>query len=88
MNKIDKFETWARKTYSPKETPWKRPALFILSLVIFTACVIAGYMQVHYQWTNNGVWIVIGLFGFLSLIGVFVSIKCKDFWVALVFGGI
>jgi hypothetical protein len=87
MNKIDKFEAWARETYKPKEAPWKRPALLILSLII-TACVIAAYTQIHYQWTNNGVWLVIVLFSFLSIIGVFVSIKCKDFWVALVFGGV
>ena len=88
MNKLNNFEAWAKKTYNPKEAPWKRPVLFVLSLVISIACAIAAYMQINYQWTNNGVWLVIGLFSFLSITGLFVSVKCKDFWVALVLGGI
>jgi len=88
MNRLNAFEAWAKKTYNPQEASWKRPALFILSLVICSACAVAAYTQINNPWTNNGVFLVIGLFGFLSMIGIFVSIKCKDFWVALVLGGI
>ena len=88
MKKLDTFEAWARKTYNPKEASWKRRALFLLSLIIFGACATAAYTQINYHWTNNGVWLVIGLFSLMSIIGLFVSIKCKDFWVALVLGGI
>ena len=88
MNKLKNFEDWAKKTYKPKEAAWKRPTLFIISLVIAIACCISGYLQINYNWTNSGVWLAIGLFSLLSLASLFVSIKCKDFWVALAFGGI
>ena len=88
MNKLQIFEAWAKRTYIPREAAWKRPTLFILSLVIGIACCISGYLQINYNWTNSGIWLVIGLFGFISLVGFFISIKCKDFWVALVLGGI
>ena len=88
MAKLQKFEEWVKKTYSPKESQWKRPVLFFLSITIFTSCIVAGYTQIDNHWTNDGVWLVIGLFGFLSVIGLFISIKCKDFWVALVLGGV
>jgi len=88
MNKLKKIEAWAKKTYKPKEAAWKRPTLFIISLIISIACCISAYLQINYNWTNNGIWLAIGLFGFLSLLGLFISIKCKDFWVALVFGEI
>lgn len=88
MNKLKIFESWAKKTFKPKEASWKRPTLFIISLVIGITCCISGYLQINYNWTNSGVWLIIGLFSFLSLVGLFVSVKCKDFWVALVFGGI
>lgn len=88
MNKLKTFEVWAKKTYKPTEASWRRPTLFIMSLIIGVACCIAGYLQINHNWANNGVWLVIGLFSFLSLIGLFVSIKCKNFWVALVLGGI
>ena len=88
MNKLQIFEAWAKRAYTPREAAWKRPTLFILSLVIGIACCISGYLQINYNWTNGGIWLVIGLFGFISLVGLFVSIKCKDFWVALVLGGI
>jgi len=88
MNKLIRFEAWAKKTYNPKEAAWKRPMLFILSLGIGIICCILAYLQINYNWTNNGIWLAIGLFGFLSLLGLVISIKCKDFWVALVFGGI
>ena len=88
MDRLNKFEVWARQTYNPKEVAWKRPALLLLSLAIFIGCAGAAYAQINYHWTNNGVWLFIDLFGLLSLTGLFVSIKCKDFWVALMFGGI
>ena len=87
MNLINKLESWARRTYNPKVAAWKRPTLFILSLVVGLACIIAGYTQLTYHWTNDGVWMVIVLFGLFSVIGLAVSIFCKDFWVALVLGG-
>lgn len=86
MNKIKKFEAWARKTYNPIEASWKRPTLLILSIVILIACAIADYTQINYQWTNNGVWLVIVFFDVFSAIGFFVSVRCKDFWVALALG--
>ena len=88
MGILNKFENWARRTYQPKAAPWKRPALFLLSLVIGVACGIAAYTQLNYHWTNDGVWLVIVFFGLLSLLGLFVSVFAKDFWVALVLGGI
>lgn len=86
MNRLNTFEAWAKKTYTPQEASWKRPTLFILSLVIGSACAVASYTQINNQWTNNGIFLVIGLLGLLSIIGLFISIKCTDFWVALVLG--
>ena len=83
MNKIEKF---LRKIYQPKEAPWKRTALFFLSLALLIGSCISAYTQHYYHWTNDGVWIVIALFGVISLGGLYVSIFSKDFWVALFLG--
>ena len=83
---LDKFEQWTRRVYKPKEAKWKRPALLIISSLVGFACAAAGYAQVVHQWTNNGVWLVIGLFGVFSGLGLFVSLFGKDYWVALVLG--
>jgi uncharacterized membrane protein YccC len=83
---IDKFEAWTKRVYRPQEAKWKRPVLLILSLVIGVLCGAAGYAQFQYQWTNDEVWLVIGVFGFFSVIGTVVALFCKDYWVALVFG--
>ena len=85
---LDKFEIWVKKTYSPTEAQWKRPVLFFLSLAIILACIISGYLQITDRWTNDRIWIVIIIFSFFSLLGLSVSIFSKDFWVALVLGGI
>ena len=86
MNIIKKIENFLRGTYKPKEAPWKRKALFFLSLSLIIGSSISSYTQYHYHWTNDGVWFVIALFSFISLVGLLVSIFSKDFWVALVFG--
>jgi len=83
---IDKIEAWTKRGYQPREAKWKRPVLLILSLVIGILCGAAGYAQFQYQWTNDEVWLVIGLFGFASVIGILVALFCKDYWVALVLG--
>lgn len=83
MNRIEK---WLAKTYNTKPAKWKRPTLLFLSLVILTSCILAGYAQVQYQWTNDSVWYVIGLFGFASIIGIWVSLFGNDFWVAMILG--
>jgi ABC-type multidrug transport system permease subunit len=85
---MSKFEKWVKKTYNPKVAPWKRPTLLILSIVMTIGTLVAAYTQIEYHWTNDGVWIVIYLLGFASIIGLFVSLFCKDFWVALVLGNI
>jgi len=83
---IEKFEAWTKRVYRPQEAKWKRPVLLILSLVIGVLCGAAGYAQFQYQWTNDEVWLVIGVFGFFSVIGTVVALFCKDYWVALVLG--
>jgi antibiotic biosynthesis monooxygenase (ABM) superfamily enzyme len=81
---MNRFEKWLDKKYNPKPAKWKRPTLLCLSLVIFTLCSLGGYTQVQYQWTNNEIWYVIGLFGFLSIIGLWISVFGNDFWVAII----
>ena len=88
MNILKKIENFLRKTYKPKEAPWKRKVLFFLSLGLIIGSSISAYTQYYYHWTNNGVWIVIALFSFMSLSGLLVSIFSKDFWIAFVLGGI
>ena len=85
---LKKIENFCRRTYQPKEALWKRKVLFFLSLSLLVGSSIAAYTQYLYQWTNNGIWMVIILFGLMSLLGLFVSIFSKDFWVALVLGGL
>ncbi len=86
MSMVIKFESWTRRVYSPREAVWKRPVLFVVSVVIGILCAVGAYIQIQYQWTNDGVWWLIGLFCFLSIVGLLVSIFCKDYWVALVLG--
>ena len=86
MERIIKVKNFLRKTYKPKEAPWKRKALFFVSLILIVISGIAAYIQHYYLWTNDNVWIVIALFSLISLFGLFVSIFCKDFWVALFLG--
>ena len=83
---LDRFEQWTRRVYKPREAKWKRPVLLMLSILIGAGCATAAYTQVEHQWANDAVWLVIGVFGFFSGIGLFVSIFCKDYWVALVLG--
>lgn len=85
---IEKFEAWTKRVYSPREAKWKRPVLLGLSTVIGLLCVVGAYAQINYHWTNDGVWLVIGLFGIFSIIGLLVSLFGKDYWLALVLGGI
>jgi hypothetical protein len=82
------MEEFLRKTYKPKEAPWKRKVLFFISLTLVIVSGAAAYTQYYYHWTNDKVWIVIAFFSFMSLIGLFISIFGKDFWVALFLGKI
>ena len=68
--------------------PWKRPVLLALSFVVLIICVGAGYLQLQYHWTNDGVWLVIVLFGIFSLVGLVAALFLSDAWVALILGGI
>ena len=72
--------------YHPRPAPWKRPVLLWLSVAILALCALGGSAQIEYHWTNNGVWLVIGLFGVLSVTGVGVALFGDDWWVALVLG--
>jgi len=85
---MNNFEAWAKRNYKPVEASWKRPSLFIISAMLLIAVSVSAYTQINNHWTNDGIWIVITLFTFLSILGLFVSIGCKDFWVALMFGGL
>ena len=59
--------------------------LLMLSILIGAGCATAAYTQVEHQWANDAVWLVIGVFGFFSGIGLFVSIFCKDYFVTIFF---
>jgi len=83
MNRLEKK---LKEIYSPREAIWKRPVLFFLSIGIGALCFISGYAQIEHQWTNDGIWLVIALFGTLSIIGLLVSLFCSNFWVALILG--
>ncbi|GDY26268.1 hypothetical protein AHAT_21580 [Agarivorans sp. Toyoura001] len=85
---MDKFEKWVRKTYDPKIADWKRPTLQILSVAMTIGTLVAAYAQIEHSWTNEGVWLLILLSGVISIVGLFVSIFCKDFWVAFLLGNL
>ena len=87
MDRFRKFEYWARNTYNPTPARWKRPALFSLSLICGVAATVAGYTQQEFHWTNNGIWLVIVFLASFSVVGLLVSFKGNDFWVALTLGG-
>ena len=86
MTMFEKFEQWAVRTYQPKVAPWKRPALLGTSVVFLAICAVASYFQIQHHWTNDGVWLVIGLFVFFGIYGVVISIWGSDLWVALSMG--
>lgn len=65
---------------------WKRPALLLLSLIIALTCGIAAWAQAHHQFADNGIWLLIVLFGFLSIAGIIAALFGDDWWVALVLG--
>jgi hypothetical protein len=62
--------------------------LHVLSCVVLAICIAAAYFQLRYHWTNDGVWLVIILFGVLSLTGLVAALFLNDAWVALIPGGI
>lgn len=74
--------------YGLRIAPWKRPVLLALSFVVLAICVGAGYFQLQYHWTNDGVWLVIALFGVLSVAGLVAALFLNDAWVALILGRI
>jgi len=82
------FEQRMVEKYGLRIAPWKRPVLLVLSCVILAICIAAGYFQLQYHWTNNGVWLVIALFGVLSVAGLVASLFLNDAWVALFLGGV
>jgi hypothetical protein len=55
---------------------------------VLAICIAAAYFQLQYHWTNSGVWLVIVLFGVLSLAGLVAALFLNDAWVALILGGI
>jgi len=83
-----RIENFLRKTYKPQEAPWKRKALFFISLSLVIVSGTVAFTQHYDHWTNDKVWIVIAFFGLISLIGLYISIFAKDFWVALFLGKI
>ena len=85
---LENFERWARHRYRPKEASWKRPALFLMSLLTAVVCAALAYAQIKYSWTNDGLWLLLGLLGVVSISGLLVSVFAKDFWVALVMGSV
>jgi hypothetical protein len=78
-----RFEQWAVRTYNPKVAAWKRPALLYTSIAILALCVAGTYAQIEYQWTNDGVWMVIGIFFIIAIYGIGISLWGSDLWVAL-----
>jgi len=74
--------------YKLRVAPWKRPVLLVLSCAILAFCIAAGYLQSQHHWTNNGVWLVIVLFGVLGVAGLAASLFLNDAWVALFLGGV
>jgi hypothetical protein len=73
--------------YGLRIAPWKRPVLLVLSCVVLAVCGSAGYFQLQYHWTNDGVWLVIILLGVLSAAGIGAALLLNDAWVALILGG-
>jgi hypothetical protein len=82
------FEQRMVEKYGLRIAPWKRPVLLVLSSVVLAICIAAAYFQLQYHWTNGGVWLVIVLFGVLSLAGLVAALFLNDAWVALILGGI
>lgn len=80
------IEQWLVEKYGLRIVPWKRPVLLILSCVILAICLAAAYFQVQFHWTNDGVWLVIVLFGALSVAGLVAALFLNDAWVAVILG--
>jgi hypothetical protein len=74
------------RTYSPRPAKWKRLVLLVLSFAILVAVCAGGWVQLLYRWTNDGVWLVLILFGVLGIVGLLVSVFGSDDSVALVLG--
>ena len=70
----------------PKPAPWKRRVLWIGSLLIAALCIYAAWAQVQYHFANDGVWVVIVMFGLLSVAGIVAAAIGDDWWVALLVG--
>jgi ABC-type multidrug transport system permease subunit len=82
------FEQRMVEKYGLRIAPWKRPVLLVLSSVVLATCIAAAYFQLQYHWTNDGVWLVIVLFGVLGLAGLVAALFLNDAWVALILGGV
>ncbi len=82
------FEAWLDRIYKPTPKPWKRKALFWLSLFILVATVFGGYTQHIYAYSGIEIWWVYGFFAALGLAGMLISMFGSEFWVALFLGGI
>ena len=67
----------------PKPAPWKRVVLWVLSLLVATVCVFTAWAQVQEHSSNYVEWLVIGLFGILSIAGIIVAALGDDLWVAI-----
>ena len=86
MRILQTFKSWTKRTYKPKQAPWKRKILFLLSVLILVGTCIAAYTQINYNWTNNGIWVLIIPFHIISIFGLYVSLCKDDLWVALFLG--
>jgi intracellular septation protein A len=83
---MKRFEKWLKKYYRPEPQPWKRKALFWLSLFVIAVVTIGGYNQYIYHYTSDEVWWLYGFFAILAIGGLFTAIFGNEFWVALFLG--
>ena len=60
--------------------------MFALGVIMLSAVSAGGWAQLEYRWTNDGVWLVLVLFGVLGILRVLVSVLGSDYWVAVVLG--
>ena len=84
---MGRFRRYLDRTYQPQVAPWKRPVLLWVSLLVAVGCLIAAWAQLNHHFTNDGVWLAIGLFGGASAIGLGVAVFGDDWCVAMFLGG-
>ena len=80
MNAIEK---WLNRIYRPRPASWKRPALFMMSLLILVACSL---VFVFVSGMPAAFWVLFGLLFAFGVAGMFTAVFGSDFWVALILG--